>query len=276
MKKRSIRARGLLKTILALGFIYMLLRWFEHHQVYHPNREMHASGSALGRPWEDVFFKSGDGVELNGWFFPADPHSPWARLVFLVCHGNAGNIGDRMDLYAALLETGAGVFAFDFRGYGRSAGRPGEEGTYRDAQAAYRWLRERGFRAADILAYGESLGGGVVSELCLREEPGGLILQSTYTSMPAIGAEVFPWLPVRWISTIRYDTRGKLPRIRVPVLVIHSRHDELIGFHHSQENFAAANEPKLFWEIEGEHNDPLTDRPRFLEGMEKFLGLIKH
>jgi fermentation-respiration switch protein FrsA (DUF1100 family) len=173
-----------------------------------------------------------------------------------------------------MLDTGAAVFSFDYRGYGRSEGRPGEEGTYLDVQAAYQWLRKRGFAGKDILAYGESLGGGVASELCLREEIGGLILQSTFTCIPDIGRELFPWLPVKLLSTIRYDTCGKLPRLKIPVLVMHSRSDGLIGFRHSERNFAAANDPKLFCEIGGEHNDALADREQFLNGIEKFLQLI--
>src|SRR5262249_52582451 len=146
----------------------------------------------------DVYFETADNVRLNGWFFPAGTNSPRAALAVLVCHGNAGNISHRLELCRALLATGVSVFVFDYRGYGRSKGRPSEEGTYRDAQAAYRWLQEKGFAGSNILAYGESLGGGVAAELALRERLGGLILQSTFTSIPDIGAELFPWLPVRW------------------------------------------------------------------------------
>ena len=252
-----------------------MLRWFEHNQVYHPSRELEASGAALGRPFEDIYFPAADGVRLNGWFFPADANSPRAALAILICHGNAGNISHRLELYQALLATGVSVLAFDFRGYGRSQGRPSEEGTYRDAQAAYGWLRRQGYLAGNIILFGESLGGGVASEVCLREETGGLILQSTFTSIAEVGAELFPWLPVRWVNTIKYDTRGKLPRLKIPVLILHGRRDELIGFHHAERNFAAANEPKLFWEIAGSHNDPLADRVRFLEGIDQFLRLAR-
>jgi fermentation-respiration switch protein FrsA (DUF1100 family) len=193
----------------------------------------------------------------------------------LVCHGNAGNISHRLDTCIALLATGVNVFVFDYRGYGRSEGRPSEEGTYRDAQAAYQWLRQKGFPGTNIVAFGESLGGGVATELAVREPVGGLVLQSTFTSIPDMGAELFPWLPVRWLGTIRYDTHSKLPRLKVPVLVMHSPADELVGFHHGQRNFAAANEPKLFWELRGDHNNPLADTKHFIAGMEKFLTLIE-
>jgi hypothetical protein len=251
-----------------------MLRWFEHSQVYHPSRELEATADGLGRPFEDVSFKTADGVELNGWFFPAGTNSPRAHLAILVCHGNGGNISHRLDLCQVLLQTGAAVFVFDYRGYGRSRGRPGEEGTYCDAQAAYQWLRQKGFRGGNIVVFGESLGGGVASELALRETLGGMVLQSTFTSIPDIGAELYPWLPVRWISTIKYDTRSKLPRLTIPVLVMHSRADDLARFHHAEDNFTAANEPKFFCELRGAHNEAAWEHPEFREAIEKFVNRV--
>ena len=254
---------------------HLMLRWFEHRQVYQPDREIHADAGELARPFEDVYFDATDGVRLNGWFFPADAGSARRHLVFLLCHGNAGNISHRLDHCAALLATGTAAFIFDYRGYGRSEGRPDEEGTYRDAQGAHRWLRGKGFASTNILALGESLGGGIASELALRETTGGLILQSTYTSITELGAELFPWLPVRRLGTIKYDTHGRLPRVKVAVFVMHSRADSLIGFEHAEKNFAAANEPKALWEIGGDHNLFLeADRARYLEGLNKFLELV--
>lgn len=252
----------------------MLFRWFEHSQIYHPSRLMDATGAELKRPFENVFFKTTDGVELNGWFYPADANSAGAKTVFLICHGNGGNIGHRLELYETLLGMGVSVFAFDYRGYGLSKGKPGEEGTYRDAQAAYQWLRQKGFAGRDIIAYGESLGGGIASELCVREQTGGLVLQSTFTNIPAIGAEMYPWLPVHLISTIKYDTHSKLPRLRIPVLIMHSPEDGLIGYRHSQENLKVANEPKFFCELQGEHNAPAWEAPGFRDALEKFLAAV--
>jgi len=267
-------AKKLIGLPVTCLLIFFMLRWFEHSQVYHPDRVLTATGAELGRAFEDVMFRASDGVELNGWFFPANTNSPRARLALLLCHGNAGNIGHRLDTCSALLESGANVFLFDYRGYGRSQGRPDEEGTCRDAQAAYQWLRQRGFPGPNIIAFGESLGGAVATELAVREPVGGLVLQSTFTSIPDIGAELFPWLPVRWLGKIRYDTHGKLPSLKIPVLVMHSRMDEIIPFHHGQRNYAAANEPKLFWELKDGHNDPLADRKHFIAGVEKFLALL--
>jgi fermentation-respiration switch protein FrsA (DUF1100 family) len=275
MKQVPKLAKRLIGLLLTCLLIVLMLRWFEHSQIYHPSRALASTGTELGRPFENIWFTAGDGLKLNGWFFPATTDSPRAQFAMLLCHGNAGNIGHRLETCAALLAAGVNVFLFDYRGYGRSEGRPSEEGTYRDAQAAYQWLRTKGFPGRNIIAFGESLGGGIATELATRESLGGLVLQSTFTSIPDIGAELFPWLPVRWLGKVRYDTRSKLPRLQVPVLVMHSPADELVGFHHAQANFAAANEPKLFWELRGKHNDPLADPKQFVAGVEKFLDLIK-
>jgi pimeloyl-ACP methyl ester carboxylesterase len=274
MKRQRTWKRKVATLVVGCLLLFIMLRWFEHTQVYHPDRQMDATGAELGRPFEDVTLLASDGVRLNAWFFPAATNSSRASLGLLFCHGNAGNISHRLDMCQVLLGTGVNVFVFDYRGYGRSEGRPSEEGTYRDAQAAYQWLRRKGFAATNILVMGESLGGGVASELALREPIGGLILQSTFTSIPEIGAEMFPWLPVRLLAKIKYDTRRKLPGLKVPVLVMHSRTDELAGFHHGERNFAAANEPKLFCEIKGGHNDSLSERNVFAAGMERFLQLV--
>jgi alpha-beta hydrolase superfamily lysophospholipase len=260
------------KTVLVLAVLFMLLRWFEHKQTYHPSRTLYVSGAELGRPWEEARFATADGVQLHGWFFPAATNSPHAHLAVLLCHGNGGNISHRLWLYDLLLEAGVSVFAFDYRGYGLSEGKPSELGTYLDAQAAYAWLRQKGFTATNIIAYGESLGGGIASELAVRETVGGLVLHSTYTSVTDLGSELFPWLPVRTLGSIRYDTHSKLPQIHAPVLLLHSRADTLIGFHHAERNFAAANAPKWLVEISGDHNDGIRDRAAFLTEWEQLLA----
>jgi fermentation-respiration switch protein FrsA (DUF1100 family) len=272
-KKRS-RKRAVLTFVGLLLGLWLMLRWFEHSQVYHPTHSFVANAGELGRPYEDAVFTAVDGTKLHGWFFPGTTNSPHSRQVIIVCHGNGGNISHRVDLCGTLLETGVSVLSFDYRGYGRSEGRPSEAGTYADAEAAYDWLRGKGFAPEHVIAYGESLGGGVATELAVRRPTGGLILQSTFTSIPAIGAELFPWLPVKWLSRIQYATSRKLPSIKVPVLVMHSKDDGMIAYHHAETNFAAANQPKLFCEINGNHNYPLMNRSRFMRGIEDFLALV--
>jgi uncharacterized protein len=252
-----------------------MIRWFEHRQVYAP--EPFVAGDPEPAqcgliPYEDVFFKASDGVKLHGWFFPAPQGSPRAQLALLVFHGNAGNICHRAEFIQTWRELGANVFIFDYRGYGRSEGEPSEAGTYLDGEAAVDWLVQRGFAPGRIVLLGKSLGGGVASEVALRRAVGGLILQNTFTSVSDVGSELFPFLPVRLVGRIKYATIKKLPRINAPVLVMHSRGDTFIRFHHAEKNFAAANEPKMFWEIDGSHNGTLeAGRARYLEGLEQFF-----
>lgn len=262
------------RAIAAITVLIVMFRWFEHSQVYHPTRGIEPVDAVTRALFEDVYFNTSDGVKLNAWFFPAPAGSPRAGLAFLVCHGNGGNISHRLEMCLTLQAgTGANVLVFDYRGYGLSEGRPGEEGTYRDAQAAFGWLRQRGI--TNVIAFGESLGGGIASELALREPLAAIILHSTFTSIPDIGKEIYPWLPVRLISTIRYDTFSKLPRITVPVLVMHSREDGLARFHHAEKNFAAANEPKLFAELRGDHNDASWEQPEFMAGIAELLRRVE-
>ena len=250
-----------------------MLRWFEHRQVYVPSSLMTRKAADLGRPCEDVHFVTGDDVRLHGWFFPADPDSPRSHLALLVLHGNGGNICNRLGFCEVWLSLGVNVFIFDYRGYGQSEGRPSEEGTYRDAQAAHKWVCARGFDPRNIVVLGKSLGGGVASELAVREAIGSLILQSTFMNIPSVGAELFPWLPVKRFHTIKYDTIRKLPQIRVPLLVMHSRLDQIIAYHHAERNFAAANEPKMFWEIFGNHTGTLeADTAAYTRGLHSFLA----
>lgn len=269
------RRKNLLGLILLPIVLFVLLRWFEHLQVYHPTKTFWAEPGQMGLPWKEARFTASDATTLHGWFFPAATHSPRRDLVVLHCHGNGGNVSHRLEVAGALFETGVNVLLFDYRGYGRSGGRPSEAGTYLDAQAAHAWLVGRGFAGTNIIAFGESLGGGVAAELALREPLAALVLQSTFTSIPDIGAELFPFLPVRWLARIRYDTLAKLPRIAVPVVVLHGRQDTLVPFAHAVRNFAAAREPKRLAEIAGDHNDFIeAGREKFVAGFEQCLSLL--
>jgi len=270
---KTRRLKNLIGLILAPGVLLALLWWYEYRSVYQPSRELDTEGDEFGRKPEEVWLTTGDGVRLHAWFYSAEPASPHRDVAVLIAHGNGGNISHRLGLYRCWLTTGVNVLAFDYRGYGRSSGRPGEEGTYLDAQAAHAWLVQRGFEAKRILAHGESLGGGVVTELARRETLGGLVLQSTFTRITDVGAELFPWLPVRTLARIRYDSIGKLPQLGVPVLILHSRADSIIPFHHGERLFAAASEPKWFKEITGDHNDqPEADMTEFKSALDEFLG----
>jgi len=254
-----------------------VFRWFERRQVYHPSKTLGLKPADLNWPFDDISFGTADGVRLNGWFFPCLGPSRWSNWTVLICHGNAGNVSHRLKWYSILLDLGLNVFAFDYRGYGRSEGTPSEAGTYHDADAALDWLRQNRRPPRQVIALGESLGGAIAAELAIREPSlGGIILQSTFTSVADLGVELFPWLPVRWLNTIKYDTVAKLPLIQPPMMVMHSRGDRLIRFRHAERNYAAARSPKLFWEISGDHNEqPGFDSPQIRCGVEQFLRMLE-
>jgi hypothetical protein len=195
-------------------------------------------------------------------------------MTLLFFHGNAGNISHRLDSIRIFADLGLDVFIFDYRGYGLSEGSPSEPGTYRDATAAWRWLTgERGLAPGQILLFGRSLGAAVALELATRVEPAGVILESAFTSVPDLGAAIYPWLPVRLLSRYRYDNLGRIASVRAPLLVVHSRGDEIVPFRQGQALFAAASEPKRFLELQGGHNDGfLASGVGYRRGLAEFLA----
>ena len=262
-----------LLTTLALAYVGFaaLLFLFQDELAYYPQigREIHSTPRQHGMDYEALALDTADGERLDAWFVPA----PQAQGVVLFLHGNAGNMSHRMDSIAMFHRLGYGVLIFDYRGYGRSSGKPSEAGLYRDAQSAWDYLtRQRGTEPARIVLFGESLGGAVAAWLASQERPGALVLASTFTSVPDLAADLYPWLPARWLARLRYDTAAALGQTRGPVLVAHSPDDEIIPFRHGQRLFEAASEPKVFLELAGGHNDGfIFMRPAWVEVLAGFL-----
>ncbi len=236
--------------LLLVAFIYMT----QASMLYLPGipgRELLAAPDTVGLSYENVTLEASDGVSVHGWFVPGE-----SQQVLLYFHGNAGNISHRLYSIKEFHDLGLSVFIIDYRGYGQSDGKPTEQGLYRDGEAAWRYLTgDRGIVAQNIILFGRSLGGSVASWLAAREQPAALIVESSFTSVPDIGQEAYPWLPVRLLSRFRHSTLDQVTKVACPVLVVHSRDDEIIPFHHGKEIFSAANEPKTFLEIRGGHND---------------------
>jgi fermentation-respiration switch protein FrsA (DUF1100 family) len=228
-----------------------------------------ASPADIRLGYEDAWLSTDDGERLHGWLV----RQPQARATLLFCHGNAGNIGHRLDSIEIFAELGLDVLIFDYRGYGRSSGTPSEQGSYRDADAAWRWLiRERGIAPASIVLFGRSLGAAVAVELATRVRAAGLIVESAFTSVPDRGSELYPLLPVRLLSRFHYDNRARIAGVGMPLLVVHSRQDEIIPFQHGQVLYATAREPKRLLELSGGHNDGfLVSRERYRQGLDTFL-----
>lgn len=244
--------------------------------VYFPQigRDNRATPAAAGLHFEDFRLQTEDGETLAAWWIPAAADK--AQGAVLLLHGNAGSIADRIMYLPHFTTMGYGVLLVDYRGYGRSSGSPDEEGTYADARAAWRWLKDRGFAAGDIVMVGESLGGAVAAELAARVQPRALLLLSTFTSVNDLGAELYPWLPVRWISRFRYDTLQGVKDYRGPVLVVHSRDDEIVPFAHGQRLQAAAGARGQLLEMRGGHNDAFVfGKPEQIAVVAQFLHRAK-
>jgi len=198
--------------------------------------------------------------------------------VILFCHGNAGNISHRLESIQIFHRLGLNVFIFDYRGYGRSEGKPSEIGTYRDVEAVWQYLvEERQVSPNRIVVFGRSLGGAVAAWSANRHTPGALILESAFTSVPDIAAKLYPYLPVRLLSRFKYNTAEYLDEVDCPVLIVHSREDEIMPFSHGKQLFERARGPKEFLEISGTHNEGfITSEKRYIEGLNTFISEYLH
>ena len=225
----------------------------QSNYVYYPDRVVGLTPAYFDLAFEDVRLTTRDGEQLAAWYIPAAVGD--GAPVLLFCHGNAGDIGDRLDSIRTFHRMGFSVLIFDYRGYGDSTGKPSEEGTYLDAMAAWRYLRdERGIAADRIVVFGRSLGGAVATHLATQVDAAALYIESAFTSAPAMASRVFPFLPSRLLCRFRYDSLAAMSNLQGPVVVAHSPEDTTIPFMHGQKLFAAAPEPKCFIELAGDHN----------------------
>jgi pimeloyl-ACP methyl ester carboxylesterase len=245
-------------AIVAIGYLSLLwyMYRFQTKFMFYPTRELARTPANIGLEYEDVLMKTDDNITIHGWYIPCKQ----ASQTVLFFHGNAGNLGDRIEMMLLLHQLNMNVLAIDYRGYGKSEGTPTEEGTYHDANCAWEYLiSSRGAKPQDIFILGRSLGGGVATELARLTKPAGLILESTFTSMPAIAQDVYPMVPARWVVHQKFDSMSKVAEIHCPVLIIHSVDDEYITIHHGRDlykAFAENNHPDYSMvEIEGSHGD---------------------
>ena len=252
--------------IIFAGFLFI----FQSNYIYFPEQVLSADPASIGLSFESVSLETTDRVKLSGWFIPGEG----ARGVVLFCHGNAGNIAHRLESIQIFHRLGLDVFIFDYRGYGQSKGKPSESGTYKDAEAAWRYLvEERQVNPNEIIVFGRSLGGAVAAWLAQSQTPGALILESTFTSLPDIASKLYPYLPVRLLLRFEYNTAEYLSRVNCPVLIVHSRDDEIMPSSHGRRLFEIAKEPKKFLEITGTHNEGfITSGKRYEDGLKAFVS----
>lgn len=245
----------LLLLVLFAGAAFTLFYTaIENFFVFFPDRAVDPVPETFGLAYKNARFSARDGVRLHGWYFPgAGEKGP----VMLFCHGNAGNISHRLENVRLLVVRGFRVFIFDYRGYGKSTGKPSEDGIYSDGIAAYDYLvGELGVDPGDIIAFGRSLGAAVALEIALQKDVRSLVLESAFTStkdmaraMPLFGL-IAPLLPAH------YNNLGKVSQVKAPTLFIHGREDEIVPFAMGQRLFEAAAAPKFFFALDGAgHND---------------------
>ncbi len=222
--------------------------------VYHPHPWKEGDWSAAGGvPLEDVWFQAADGTKLFGWYAEQSAGS----AVLLWCHGNAGNMIDRLGNLHALYRLGLSVFLFDYRGYGKSQGRPSENGLYQDALGAYDYLtRVRRVRSERLVLFGRSLGGAVAGELAMQRPAMGLLLESCFPSIEAVARHHYLGLPVHWLLGAAFRLGDRLPHLSLPKLFVHGDRDDIIPIELGHRAYAAARGPKEWYVVQGaDHND---------------------
>ena len=264
------------KFLLLAACLYagltVLIYFLQSSLIYYPNlagRSLSATPQQIGLAFEDVELVTGDKVRLHGWFVPSEN----ARGTLLFMHGNAGNISHRLDSIAIFNRMNLDVFIFDYRGYGQSQGRTTEKGTYRDAEAAWSYLTAtRGIDANRIIVFGRSLGSSIAAWLASRHTPAALILESSFSSVPSMAQRLYPALPVKWLSKFDYDTRRYVSDIACPLLVVHSKTDDIIPYAEGRIVFDAAPPAKQFLDIRGGHNDGfIVTGQAYIDGLNSFI-----
>jgi len=259
-----------------LGFYLIMclaVSIFQRRLIYFPTQEMYPTHVREGLELQDVWLESeGENIpkaRIHGWYVPSDRD----RGALLICHGNGGNIADRIETIELFHGLGLNVFIIDYRGYGKSEGKPSEKGLYADALTAWNYLTgERGFEPRRIVILGRSLGGGVASWLATRVEPGTVILESTFTSLSDMGADLYPYLPARLLVRDRFATIDRIAKIEAPLLIGHSPHDDTVPYKNGQALFSAAAEPKEFLEMSGDHNSGFSEMGQaYIDGVDAFL-----
>jgi hypothetical protein len=259
---------GICLYAVMVAFVY----YRQSSLIYYPNmpaRNIVATPEQIGLEYQDVQFITEDNINLHGWFIPHQA----AKGTVLFFHGNAGNISHRLESIEIFHRLELNIFIIDYRGYGQSEGEVSEQGTYHDAVAAWHYLtRTRGVNAKRIIIFGRSLGASIASWLASKHTPAALIIESGFSSVPSMAKRIYPFLPVSWLTYFKYDTRNYVKSIACPVLVAHSRSDDIIPFEEGREIFDAAPAAKQFLEMRGGHNDGfMISGPTYVDGLRSFI-----
>jgi len=236
-----------------IGAFYYFYPKIENFFIFFPQRTFDFAPESFGLAYEDSYFITEDGKTLHGLFFPGEKAQP----VILHFHGNAGNISHRLDFVQPFLQRGLSLFLFDYRGFGKSEGRPNEEGLYRDGMAAYEYLvQKKGIVPGNIVLHGHSIGAAVAIEVALKRSIRSVILESAFTSTKDMAKTIALFALISPVLPANYNNLEKIRRVPVPKLFVHGDRDEIVSFSMGQKLFEAAAEPKFFYPVkDAGHND---------------------
>jgi len=261
---------GAIPFAISVGLLSGLLYLMQPSMVFYPYSKLVETPRAWGFEYEDIFIDTEDGVKLHGWYLPKKE----AREVVLFLHGNGGNISHRGDSLNIFNRLGFNVLIIDYRGYGRSEGSPSEEGLYEDARAAWRYLIERGFSREQIILFGRSIGGAVAVKLAVEKKPDKVILESTFSSSRDMADSLMPLISKIVVMRYPFNSMERIKAVKAQLLMLHSPDDEIIPFALGEKLYRAANEPKQFVRLQGDHNYGfIKSQPDYEEALARF---IKH
>jgi uncharacterized protein len=259
----------LVVALIGYGLIWVMANRSIYYPMKYPTGWWEAQDQIGAR---DVWLTTEDGVRIHGWWVPAEA----GGLVTLYLHGNAGNLTHRAAHLREITMAGSSVLIIDYRGYGRSDGRPTERGLYADAEAGYRHLLDAGHAPERIVLHGESLGTAVAVDLASRVKCGGVVLEAPFTSARALAWRVLPLIGPALVWG--FDSNRKIGNVRAPVLIVHGEQDEVIAFDFGKKLFEAANEPKFLRSIPGGgHNDIVEAAgPKYQQWLREFYENVTH
>lgn len=268
---------ALLVLLYAAIVIYVLI--FQVHYIYLPRlptRSYVATPADIGLSYEQVEVITDDGIVLVGWYIPASRLDIPSHHTVLFFHGNAGNISHRLESIRIFHQLGLSVFIIDYRGYGRSQGTPSEMGLRLDAQAAWRYLVSgRGLSPSRVIIFGRSLGASIAAYLAAHQQAAGLVLESAFVSIQEMMRVHYWFLPVRLILRMDHNTEAAIRDVKIPVLVIHSREDEVNPYAHGRRIYAAASQPKYFADIHGSHDTGfITSGQIYPSSLQRFVASL--
>jgi fermentation-respiration switch protein FrsA (DUF1100 family) len=242
----------------------------ESHFVFAPQKRLDNYPADFNMKFRDVYLDTHDGITLHGWFFPVASGGP----VILFCHGNAGNISHRLDYIQLLVRLGANVFIFDYRGYGKSSGKPSEKGLYNDALCACDYLvnREK-IKQEDIILLGRSLGAAAATEVASKRDARSLIIESGFLSIRHMARHMLLFSLISPLIHQSYNNLEKIKHISIPKLIMHGDRDEVVPFYMGKRLFQEAKEPKYFYAVKGAgHNDTFVVGGReYMDVLSEFI-----